>query len=145
MKPPKELYYGFIMFLGIAVYFLLMSALGLSHLVFLRLLNVVFVFYAVYKTIITNIKEGENHFLNNAVSGMTTSIIGVSLSIIGLLIYSYIRGGDDYVATLSKSFLFGGDPSVPVYCICLMFEGIASSVIVTMLVMLYTNSKYIAD
>ncbi|MBK0369434.1 hypothetical protein [Flavobacterium agrisoli] len=145
MKLPKELYNGILIFLGIAVYFLLMAVLGLSHLFYLRLLNVLFIFYGVNKTIQMNLKEGETSFISNAVSAMATSVVGVSLSVLGLLIYSYAKGGDAYVASLSETFLFGGNPSVPTYCICLLFEGIASSVIVTMMLMLYTNNKYVAD
>ena len=145
MKLPKELYNGILIFLGIAIYFLLMSVLGLSHVFYLRLLNGVFVFYGVKRTLEMNIKEGQASFVLNAVSGMTTSIVGVSLSVLALLIYSYAKGGDAYVASLSESLLFGGNPSVPTYCICLMFEGIASSVVITLLLMLYTNNKYIAD
>ncbi|MCV9927700.1 hypothetical protein OIU83_08565 [Flavobacterium sp. LS1R49] len=145
MKLPKEIHNGILIFLGIGVYFLLMSVLGLSHLFYLRLLNVVFIFYGVNKTIKMNLAEGETNPVSNAVSAMATSVVGVALSVLGLLIYSYARGGDAYVKTLSATFMFGGNPSVPTYCICLLFEGIASSVIVTMLLMLFWNNKYAAD
>lgn len=145
MKLPKELYNGILIFLGIGVYFLLMNVLGLAHILYLRALNVAFVVYGVNRTIKMNLAEGENNAVSNAVSAMTTSVIGVCLSILGLLIYSYAKGGDAYVKTLSSTFMFGGNPSVPTYCICLLFEGIASSVVVTMLLMLYWNNKYAAD
>ena len=145
MKLPKELRNGIIIFLGIGLYFLLMILLGLGDISALRLLNVVFVFYGVNRTIKINLNEGNKNFVLNAVSALITSIIGVVLSIIGLLIYSYIQGGDAYIQSLSKTFLFGGNPTIVTYCISLLFEGIASSIIVTLLVMLYTNNKYITD
>ena len=145
MKLPKELRNGIIIFLGIGLYFLLMILLGLGDISALRLLNVVFVFYGVNRTIKINLNEGNKNFVLNAVSALITSIIGVVLSIIGLLIYSYIRGGDAYIQSLSKTFLFGGNPTIVTYCISLLFEGIASSIIVTLLVVLYTNNKYITD
>lgn len=145
MKLPKELRNGIIIFLGIGLYFLLMILLGLGDISALRLLNVVFVFYGVNRTIKMNLNEGKKNFVSNAVSALITSIIGVVLSIIGLLIYSYIRGGDAYIQSLSKTFLFGGNPTIVTYCISLLFEGIASSIIVTLLIMLYTNNKYITD
>ena len=145
MKLPKELRNGIIIFLGIGLYFLLMILLGLGDISALRLLNVVFVFYGVNRTIKINLNEGNKNFVLNAVSALITSIIGVVLSIIGLLIYSYIRGGDAYIQSLSKTFLFGGNPTIVTYCISLLFEGIASSIIVTLLIMLYTNNKYITD
>ena len=145
MKLPKELRNGIIIFLGIGLYFLLMILLGLGDISALRLLNVVFVFYGVNRTIKMNLNEGNKNFVLNAVSALITSIIGVVLSIIGLLIYSYIQGGDAYIQSLSKTFLFGGNPTIVTYCISLLFEGIASSIIVTLLIMLYTNNKYITD
>jgi hypothetical protein len=92
-----------------------------------------------------NVAEGKKTFITNALSAMITSLIGVFLSIIGLVIYSYMQGGDSYVKSLSKTFLFGGNPSVNTYSICLLFEGIASSVIVTMLLMLYWNNRLTTD
>lgn len=145
MKLPKEITNGFLIFLGIGIYFLLMSILGLADLIYLRVFNVFFIFYGVNKTMKMNVREGETNFVSNAVSALTTSVVGVAMSVFGLLVYSYARGGDAYVHTLSRTFLFGGNPSVPTYCICLLFEGIASSVIVTLMTMLYWNSKLAAD
>ncbi|MFV5687620.1 hypothetical protein ACM55M_03225 [Flavobacterium sp. ZT3R25] len=145
MKLPKELVNGGIIFAGIAIYFLLMNALGYADLFYLRIVNVFFVFYGVNKTIEMNVAEGKKNFITNAISAMITSLIGVFLSIIGLVVYSYMQGGDSYVKSLSKTFLFGGNPSVNTYSICLLFEGIASSVIVTMLLMLYWNNRLTTD
>jgi hypothetical protein len=145
MKLPKELLNGFLIFLGIGIYFLLMNALGYADLFYLRLLNVFFVFYGVNRTIEMNLAEGQKTFITNAMSAMITSLVGVFLSILGLVAYSYMQGGDSYVKSLPKTFLFGGNPSVNTYSICLLFEGIASSVIVTMLLMLYWNNRLTTD
>jgi hypothetical protein len=145
MKVSKEIINGGLIFGGIGIYFLLMNALGYAELFYLRLFNVFFVFYGVNRTIEMNISEGKNKFVENAFSAMVTSVIGVVLSIIGLVIYSYMKGGDAYVHSLSKTFLFGGNPSIEAYSICLLFEGIASSVIVTMLLMLYWNNRLSTD
>lgn len=145
MKISKEFFNGGIIFVGIGVYFLLMNALGFADVFYLRLLNVIFVFYGVNKTIQMNVAEGKKDFVSNAVSAMLTSLVGVFLSIIGLIVYSYIKGGDNYVQSLSKTFLFGGHPSVMAYSISLLFEGIAASIIVTMLAMLYWNNRFKAD
>lgn len=145
MRIPKEIINGFYIFLGIAFFFLFMEVVNLSHLFYLRLLNVLFIFYGVNRTLKMNFAEGKNTFLPNAISAMVTSFIGVALSIMALLIYSYAKGGDAYVKSLSEAFMFGGDPSVPTYVLCLLFEGSASCVIVTLLLMLLWNNKYKAD
>jgi hypothetical protein len=145
MKPPKEILNGFIIFIAIGIFFLLMEVLNLSQLFYLRLLNVFFVFYGVNRTIQMNLQENNKKFVSNAVSAMFTSIVGVILSIIGLVIYSHLQGGDDFVASLSETFLFGGNPSIDAYSVSLLFEGIASSVIVTLLLMLYWNNQFSSD
>lgn len=145
MKISKEVFNGATIFVGIGVYFLLMTALGLADVYYLRLLNIVFVYYGVNKTIQMNIAEGKKTFISNATSAMMTSIVGVVLSVIGLIVYSYMKGGDNYVQSLSQTFLFGGNPSVVTYSICLLFEGVASSVIVTLFAMLYWNNRLTTD
>ncbi|MGL2999904.1 hypothetical protein [Flavobacterium sp. RSSB_23] len=145
MKISKEFQNGFLIFLGIAIYFLFMNLVGLSDVFYLRLFNTLFVLYGVNRTIMMNIHDGEVLLANNAKSAMKTSLIGVFLSIIGLIIFSYLQGGDQYVQSLSKTFLFGGNPSVMTYSICLLFEGIASTVVVTMLLLLYWNNRLVTD
>ncbi|HSD08118.1 hypothetical protein [Flavobacterium sp.] len=145
MKVKKEIKNGFYIFICIGVFFLLMEFLGLSNLFYLRLINTVFVVYAVNDTLKYRIAHGKKNFVSNAVAALTTSGIGVFLSVLGLLIYSYLRGGDEYINNLSKTFLFGGNPSINMYCLTLFFEGMAASLIVTMLLMLYYNNKFAAD
>lgn len=145
MKLSKELLNGILIFIGIALYFLLMTILGYENVTFLRVFNIIFVFYGVNRTIQMNLAEGKKVFVTNAVSAMMTSLVGVLLSIIGLLIYSNMKGGDSYVQSLSETFLFGGNPTVNTYCISLLFEGIASTIIVTLLLMLYWNDRHVAD
>lgn len=145
MKLPNELLNGIIIFIGIGIYFLIMNQLGYGNVFYLRLVNVVFIFYGVNRAIKTNLAKGKNNFVSNTVSAMITSIIGVSLSVFGLFIYSIYKGGDTYIKSLSQSFLFGGNPSVNTYCISLLFEGIASSVIVTLLLMSYSNNRFETD
>ena len=145
MKLSKELTNGFIIFIGIGVYFLTMNMLGLSDLFYLRLFNIFFLIYGANKTLVSNLSEGKKEFLPNAISAFATTFIGVFLSIVGLIVYSYVHGGDDYVQTLSKTFLFGGNPTLLMYSISLLFEGTASAVIVALILMFYYNNKYRAD
>jgi len=145
MKVKKEIKNGFFLFISIGTYFLLMDFLGLSNNFYLRLLNVFFVLYAVNDTLKSRVAHGSTKFLSNVRAALVTSLVGVVLSVAALLVYSYIRGGDSYIHTLSESFLFGGHPSINMYCFSLLFEGIASSVIVTLLLVLYYNDKFAAD
>ncbi|TRX34109.1 hypothetical protein FNW52_13815 [Flavobacterium sp. ZT3R18] len=145
MKLPKELYNGCIIFIGIGLYFMSMEALGLTNLFYLRLLNILFVFYGTNRTLKSNFAEGKIVFVTNAVSALLTSLIGVFLSIVGLVAYSFAKGGDSYVKTLSETLLFGGNPSVMTYSISIFFEGIVSAVIVSFILMLYWDTRYASD
>jgi hypothetical protein len=142
MSISKELNNGTLIFIGIGIYFLIMELLGLSHLFFLRMLNIVIVIYFLNKTIKSNYNEGKIDYLENLISGTLTALIGVILSVIGLLIYISIKGGDAYLAKLSQNFLFGGGaPTMNQYCIGLFFEGIASSIIITFTLMQYWKDR----
>ena len=145
MKLPKELVNGFIIFIGIGLYFLLMEFLGLADMYFLRLFNILFVFSGTNKTLKSNFAEGKTILASNAVSALFTSLSGVFLSIIGLIIYIYIKGGAIYIETLSETFLFGGNPSIITYSASLLFEGIISAVLVTFMLMLYWDTRYSSD
>ncbi|KQB37024.1 hypothetical protein B6A10_09580 [Flavobacterium sp. L1I52] len=145
MKLSKEFYNGVIIFIGIALYFLLMEALHLSNVYFLRLFNIVFVYYGVNKTLKSNFAAGKTNFADNAISALLTALFGVFLSISGLVAYIYAKGGDDYIKTLSDTLLFVGSPSVMTYNISLLFEGIVSAVIVTFSLMLFWKKKYPSD
>lgn len=145
MRSSKEFYNGVIIFLGIAIYFLLMEALQLSNVFFLRLFNIVFIYYGVNRTLKSNLLEGRTNLADNAISSLITSLTGVFLSIMGLVAYIYAKGGDSYINTLSESLLFVGSPSVMTYNISLLFEGIVSAVIVTFSLMLFWKKKYPTD
>lgn len=142
MNVSKELNNGILIFIGIGIYFLTMELLGLSDIFLLRLLNIVIVIYFLNKTIKSNYKEGKIEYLDNIISGTLTSLIGVVLSIAGLFIYVQMKGGDTYLAQLSGNFLFGGGaPSIHQYCIGLLFEGIASSIIINFTLMQYWKDR----
>lgn len=138
MSISKELNNGILIFISIGIYFLLMELLGLSDVCYLRLLNIFIVIYFLNKTIKSNYNEGKVAYLDNLISGSLTSLIGVFLSVVGLLIYISMKGGNAYLSKLSGNFLFGGgNPTMNQYCIGLLFEGIASSIIITFTLMQY--------
>jgi hypothetical protein len=145
MKLRKEFKNGILIFLGITLYFLAMEALKLSSVYYLRLLNIFIVLFVVNKTIQSNIEEGKVDYFQNIISGGLTSFVGVFLSVFGLRQYIMLRGGAEYIKQLSDAFLFGNNPTVNEYCIGLFFEGIASSVIATFILMQYWKSRTAVD
>lgn len=141
MKIAQEILNGFLMFLGIGTYFLLMEVLGLSNNYILRIFNVLIVIYFLNKTIKFNIENGKKGYLFNMMSAALTGVVGIVLGIIGLALYIQFRGIDETVARLSKEFLFGGNPTLGEYCISLLFEGLASVLMVVFINVQYWQTK----
>ena len=142
MKITRELTNGCIIFLGIGIYFLIMDALGLSNHFYLRVLNVFIVIFGVNRTIAQNYAAGVRGYNTNLGSAILTSMIGALLSISGLLGLIYYRGGEPYLQKLSEGFLFGGgEASIYTYCIGLLFESAAASIIVSFCLMQFWKNK----
>ncbi|WP_320815994.1 hypothetical protein [Flavobacterium sp.] len=147
MKNNVELKNGFLIFLGIGLFFLAMDFLGLANKNYLRALNAFIVLYGINRTIKTNLHNGVTNYLENFISGFKTGIIGVFLGIIGLIIYVYAKGGESYLSTLSETYFFIGKTNIIMYCSVLFFEGVASSLIGSFTLMQYwkdvvVNPKY---
>ncbi|NUY80343.1 hypothetical protein HUK80_05505 [Flavobacterium sp. MAH-1] len=142
MKFTRELTNGFIIFLGIGLYFIILELLGLSDVFYLRLLNVLFVIYGVNRTIRANYQDGIRGYNTNLLSAIITSMIGAILSIASLLTYIYIKGGEPFLKNLAENFIFGGgDLTIQQYCIGLLFESTAASLIVSFCLMQYWKDK----
>lgn len=142
MKFTRELINGIIIFLGIGIYFLILDFMGLSHIFLLRILNILIVAYGVNRTISMNQADGIRGYNKNLLSAIATSMIGAVLSIACLLAYIEFKGGEAYLKHLADSFIFGGgELSIQQYCIGLLFESTAASVIVSFCLMQYWKDK----
>jgi hypothetical protein len=142
MKFTRELTNGFIIFAGIGLYFILLEVLGLSDIFYLRILNILFVVYGVNRTIQGNHADGIRGYNRNLLSAIITSMIGAFLSIGSLLAYIQFNGGEAYLKNLSDNFIFGGgELTINHYCIGLLFESSAASLIVSFCLMQYWKDK----
>ena len=118
-----------------------MEALGLSKYYVLRIFNVLIIIYGLNRTINANLKEGKTGYMRNLIATGLTGAVGITLGIIGLALYVYFRGGTAYLNSLSKAFLFGGNPGIAQYCFGLFIEGIASVFMVVFINMQYWRTK----
>lgn len=142
MKLKRELINGFIIFIGIAIYFLVIEYLGLADQFYLRILNIVIIAFGINLTIKQNNSDGIRGYFPNLISGIITSMVGALLSVGSLLFYIKFKGGEEYLQKLSKGFLFGGgDLNLSYYCIGLLFESIASSIIITFVLMQFWKNR----
>lgn len=145
MKLPKEITNAIIIFAGISIYFLVIDFLGLSNILWLRMLNVLFVWYGVTRTLSSNIEEGKRGYGANLLSAATTALLGVFLSVIALVAYIHLKGGDNYVVQLPADILMGGKPTANEFCIGVLFEGIASALVVVFVSVQYWRRKMAAQ
>jgi hypothetical protein len=142
MKLKRELINGFIIFIGIAIYFLAIDFAGLADAFFLRMLNLFIVAFGINLTLKQNAAEGISGYFTNLISGVVTSMIGAVFSVLSLLTYIEYRGGTDYLQTLSQGVLFGGgEVKILYYCIGLLFEAVASSVIIAFVLMQFWKNR----
>lgn len=134
---------GFLIYFGIALYFLIIEYLGFADEFFMRIVNLFIVTYGVNRTIEKNYKDGIVRYNKNLFSGIITSFTGCALSVISLFFYILYKGGNEYLQTLSRGFLVKKENlNVFYYCGGLFFECIASSTLITFLLMLIWKKKF---
>ncbi len=141
MKVSRILINGLIIFIGIAVLFLIVEAAGLKHQIYLRLVNFVFVIYGVNRTIQGNFKDHIDGYFTNLLAGIFTALVSLVLGIFSFMAYLEYKGGEAYLHNFEDSYIFGGKPDISSFCIGLAVEGVASSVIVTFAIMQYWKDK----
>lgn len=146
MKLPKELINAIVIFIGIAAYFFIIDLLGLSNVLWLRVLNVFFVWYGVNRTLSYNVEHGKKEYGYNLLSAGATAILGVIFATIGMVAYIYICGGDAYIKEhLASQMLFGGKPTANQFSIGIFIEGFASALMVIFVSVQYWRSKMSAQ
>ena len=141
MKLSRILTNGFIIYIGIAIFFAIMEVMGLADQVYLRLINFAFVIYGVNRTIKQDHKDNINGYFTNLSSAFLTAIVSVVFSLISFMIYAEIRGGETYIDNYSESLIFGGDPSVYQFTMGLLLEGVAASVVISFAMMQFWKNK----
>jgi hypothetical protein len=137
--------YAFKIYSGIALYFLIMKLLGLEHILVLRMLNFVIVIWGINAAIKTNIfKNDDTDYLSNTLIGVSTSIIAVFASSLSLYVYlTFIS--PEFIHQLESSLLWGNNLNALLIAFVVFFEGTASSVVSTFIIMQYwKNYKVLA-
>ena len=141
MKLSKEIINGFIIAAGITVLFLIINLVGLEKIGYLRVLNGFVVLYGIYRTQKMNANQGIFGIGDNLISMIKTGIVGVVLSTIGLAIYATLNGGQSYLETVSYGYLFGKNPTVNEYCFGILIEGIASVIVISLILLQSSKIK----
>lgn len=128
---------AFLIYVCIVVFFLLMKVFNLDNVSELRFLNFLFVFWGVNRAIKMNINlNHQNSYFNNFYVGFGASVIGVGLTIVGLMVYVGLMD-PSFMTVLENSSLWGNKLSLSIVVFALAIEGIASSVMCSFILMQY--------
>lgn len=128
---------AFKIYAGIALFFLIMKVFGLEKNMALRMFNFVIVIWGINSAIRMNIfKNQDTNYLSNIFIGIATSMIAVFASAVSLFVYAKFIS-PNFVHVLESSMLWGDNLSVSLITIVIFFEGTASSVISSFIVMQY--------
>ncbi|MFL9838434.1 hypothetical protein ABS768_13045 [Flavobacterium sp. ST-75] len=141
MKVSRIIINGIIIFIGIGLFFLLMEKLGLGDKIYLRLVNFIFVIYGVNRTIKQDYEDHIDGYFTNLSSAFFTAFTSLILTIFAFIAYANARGGEEYIHTFVKHYIFGGTPSLYQFCIGLFIEGLAASAIVSFTLMQFWKDK----
>jgi hypothetical protein len=141
-KLNTEIRNGILLFISLGLYFIIIDLLGFQDEIILKTANIVLVFYFVNDTIRQNVKTEKADYLSLFGSAVMTSVIGIVLSILGFILYILLVKGQDYLSQLSAPLIgAGNDLSLSQYSFSLFAEGMASSVIVAFILMMYWKKE----
>lgn len=141
MKVSRIIINGIIIFIGIALFFLLMEMLGLGDQIYLRLVNFIFVIYGVNRTIKLDYADHIDGYFTNLSSAFFTAFTSLVISIFAFIAYAEYKGGEEYIHTFAENYIFGGTPSLYQFCMGLFIEGLAASAIVSFTLMQFWKDK----
>jgi len=131
---------SFKIYAGIALFFLIMKIFGLEDKSYLRMLNFIIVLWGINSAIKTNItKNHDTQYFSNLMIGFATSLFSVLASAISLLIYIKFIS-PNFIHVLESSQMWGDNLSLTKITIVIFFEGFASSMISTFIIMQYWKS-----
>jgi hypothetical protein len=142
MKASRIIINGILIFIAIGLFFLLMDVLGLSHIIYLRLINFVFVIWGINRTIKSNFNDNINGYFTNIASAILTGFVSLGLSVFSFMLYAEYKGGEKYLQNFASDYIFGGgNPSPAQFAIGLTIEGVAAAVIVSFALMQFWKDK----
>ena len=128
--------------LMIGGFFFLSKLVGLEENPYLRFVNLLFVIIGIRQAIKANIYEyKETNYAKNFATGFASAAVAVILSTIGVVLYiEFIE--PEFLEIMNQSFLIGGDTSLFGLAFTLVIEGLATSIVSTLIVMqFFKNHK----
>ncbi len=138
MKPRSIIIVNaFKIYLGIVLFFLVMYLFGLEKVTFLRFFNILFVLWGVNAAIKSNLfKNKDNSYFSNLLIGFLTAFVAVIMVTFSFVIY-LDRFNPEFLSVVGDSLMWGSELTVGMVAFTILFEGAASAVISTFILMQY--------
>lgn len=137
--------YGTLITLGLIAYFFLMYAIGLVHVIELRLLNLFIMIAGIYKAIqqYKRTHGGHLNYFRGLAIGISTGTIGVSTFALFLLIY--LKIDSNLMATLIERGPMGQYLNEYIAAAVVTAEGVFSGLTITYILLNYVETDKVAD
>lgn len=135
--------YGTLIALGLLFYFGVMYAVGLAHIIELRLLNIFIMLAGVYYALkqYARSHEGELNYFKGLVIGVATSVVGVST--FAFILFVWLELDQNLLNTVLKSSPMGINLNPYISCAAIIIEGVFSGFFVTYILLNWVNTDQV--
>jgi hypothetical protein len=140
MKSTKlTIKYALTIYGALISYFFLMKLAGLEHFTELRLFNFFIVLGGLYLLLKENMTKNTSNYFHNLFLGFRTAGLAIVLTVISLFIYLEAIN-PSFMNVLESSMVWGNDLTMFQVSLTIGIEGIASSYLLTYMVMQYMKN-----
>lgn len=147
MQSPRRIaeIYGTLMAIALSVYFLLMYALGLAHILELRLLNLGILLGGVYYSIkqYQRTHDGELNYFRAMAIGVGASTIGVTT--FAFILFIFLRLNDSFMQHIIETERMGEYLNPYIAAAAIMIEGVTSGCFVTYVLLNWISTTKVSD
>jgi hypothetical protein len=131
--------YSLGIYAGLILYFFIMKLLGLEQVTELRLFNFFIVLGGIYMLLKRNMEYNSTSYFQNLFLGFRTAALAIVMVSISLFVYLKAIN-PSFMAVLENSMVWGNHLTVFKVTLVIAIEGIASSFLLTYMVMQYMKN-----
>jgi hypothetical protein len=137
--------YGTIIAIGLIVYFFLVYALGLIHIVELRLLNLIIMFVGIYYALkqYRRTHAGHLNYFRALITGVGTA--GLATATFTLFLFFYLKIDTNLMESIRKHEPLGIYLNPYIATFAVFLEGIFSGFTITFFLINYINTDSVSD
>lgn len=137
--------YGTIIAIGLIVYFFLMYAIGLVHVIELRLLNLVIMLAGVYYALkqFSRTHQGHLNYFRALATGVATATIGSST--FAVFLFFYLKVDHNFMQSVIENEPMGIYLNEYIATFMVMLEGVFSGLFITFVLLNWINTDKVNE